>query len=48
MSDLEARSILGDSVDVYLAGSCPGGSASTVLDVSGEIPTVLREGPIRF
>lgn len=38
---------LGDALDVLLdAGPAPGGVASTVLDVSGERPVILREGAI--
>lgn len=46
MSDCEAKAIFGDSVTVYLPGRCPGGEASTVVDVSGGKVIVLREGPI--
>ncbi len=46
MSDVEARALFGDSVAVYLPGRCPGGEASTVVDVSGGTVVVLREGPI--
>jgi len=48
MNDREARSYLGDRVDVYLEGVCPGGEASTVLDARGNVPVVLREGPVRI
>lgn len=46
MSDDEARAIFGGLVSVYVPGKAPGGEASTVLDVSGAEPTVLREGPV--
>lgn len=48
LSDVEARSILGDDVTVYLEGTCPGGEASTVVDATGSRLTVLREGPIEI
>jgi L-threonylcarbamoyladenylate synthase len=39
--------MLGTSVSVYLdAGQSPGGTASTILDVTGATPRILREGPI--
>lgn len=46
MSDDEARAIFGDFVTVYVPGVAPGGEASTVVDVTGTEPTVLREGPV--
>lgn len=46
MSDLEARQEFGDALAFYLPGRCPGGEASTVVDVTGESPRVLREGPV--
>jgi len=43
----EARQQLGDLVDFVLdAGPCPGGVESTVLDLSGERPLLLREGAL--
>lgn len=43
----EAERMLGDAVEVYLdGGTSPGGVASTILDVTGAVPRVLREGPI--
>ena len=39
--------VFGDDVAVYLcAGRSPGGRASTVVDLSGAEPAVLRHGPI--
>lgn len=39
---------LEDRIDLILdAGPVPGGTASTVLDFSGEAPRFLRDGPIR-
>jgi L-threonylcarbamoyladenylate synthase len=38
---------MGDRVDLIIdGGRCRGGIASTVLDLSGESPTILREGAI--
>jgi L-threonylcarbamoyladenylate synthase len=38
---------LGNEIDYVLdAGRCPGGTESTILDVTGEIPVLLREGAI--
>ncbi|MGB7962286.1 MAG: L-threonylcarbamoyladenylate synthase, partial [Propionicimonas sp.] len=43
----EARAQLGDSVSVYLdAGGSSGPVPSTVVDLSGETPRILREGRI--
>ncbi len=42
-----AEGMLGDSVEVLLdAGPSPAGEASTILDVRGEIPDVLRLGAL--
>ncbi len=38
--------IFGDGVAVYLEGVAPGGQASTVVDVTGVTPVVIREGPV--
>jgi tRNA threonylcarbamoyl adenosine modification protein (Sua5/YciO/YrdC/YwlC family) len=46
ISDVEARAVFGDRVAVYLEGTAPGGEASTVVDVSGAHPVVLRRGPV--
>lgn len=43
----DAQAQLADRVEVYLdAGSSPQGAASTIVDVSGPQPRVLREGPV--
>lgn len=43
----EARRQLGDHVDVYLdAGVCAQQTASTILDLTGAMPHILRQGPI--
>lgn len=44
--DRSARAVFGDGVAVYLAGRCPGGQASTVVDATGSAPLVLRPGPV--
>ena len=37
----------GDKVDLVIdGGKCPGGRESTIVDVTGETPVVLREGAI--
>ncbi|OBG27010.1 L-threonylcarbamoyladenylate synthase [Mycobacterium sp. 852002-51057_SCH5723018] len=43
----EARSQLGDLVDVYLdAGPAQQQAASTILDLTGATPRILRAGPV--
>ncbi len=43
----EAMAALGESVEVYLdAGPSAGAAASTIVDVSGDAPVLLRAGPI--
>jgi len=43
----DARAQLGRLVDVYLdAGPSAGQSASTIVDLTGEVPKILRQGPI--
>jgi len=43
----EVYSQFGDKVDLVIdGGRCPGGRESTVVDVTGEMPVVLREGAI--
>jgi tRNA threonylcarbamoyl adenosine modification protein (Sua5/YciO/YrdC/YwlC family) len=48
MSDEEARAVFGDQVTVYVEGRSPGGQASTVVDVTGPEPQVLRPGPVQL
>ncbi len=43
-----AQAALGSSVEVYLPGSAGGGLASTVVDLSGEEPRILRAGPVEW
>ena len=43
----DARDQLGDTVEVYLdAGPTPGAVASTIVDVTGDQPRLVREGVI--
>jgi len=43
----EVYSQFGDKIDLVIdGGTCLGGKESTVVDVTGEIPVVLREGVI--
>ena len=43
----EVYSQLDDKIDLIIdGGRCPGGKESTVIDVTGETPVVLREGAI--
>lgn len=43
----EVRSQLGGKIDLVIdGGRCPGGKESTIVDVTGETPVILREGAI--
>lgn len=42
----EVRSQFGDEIGLVISGRCSGGRESTIIDVTGEIPRVLREGAI--
>jgi L-threonylcarbamoyladenylate synthase len=43
----EVKTQLGDHLDLIIdGGRSPGGKESTIVDVSGETPTVLRLGAI--
>ncbi|MDN5758288.1 MAG: threonylcarbamoyl-AMP synthase [Tomitella sp.] len=43
----DARAQLGSSIDVYLdGGTCEQGVPSTIVDVSGGTPRILREGAV--
>jgi len=48
VSDREAGLAFGDAVEVFLPGMCPGGTSSTVVDVTVAPPKVLRRGPIEI
>jgi tRNA threonylcarbamoyl adenosine modification protein (Sua5/YciO/YrdC/YwlC family) len=43
-----ARLALGDAVAVYIPGAASGDVASTVVDLSGASPRVLRPGPVAW
>jgi len=43
----EVYSQFGDKIDLVIdGGRCPGGEESTIIDVTGETPVVLRQGAI--
>jgi L-threonylcarbamoyladenylate synthase len=43
----DAESQLGDAVSVYLdGGPCPGEIPSTIVDVTGQVPKLLRSGAV--
>lgn len=43
----EALTQLGNKVDLIIdGGKCPGGTESTIVDLTGETPVILREGAI--
>ena len=46
LDETAARAALGDLVDMYVAGHCPGAVASTTVDVTGPEPVLLRQGPL--
>jgi L-threonylcarbamoyladenylate synthase len=46
LDEVEARAVLGDLVDLYVAGRCPGAISSTTVDVTGPEPVLLRQGPL--
>lgn len=43
----EVRAQLGDEVDYIIdGGRCPGGQESTVVDVTGDVPKIIRQGAV--
>ena len=46
LSDVEARRVFDDAVDLYVEGECPGAVESTVVDVTSSRVIVLRQGPV--
>ncbi len=42
----EARAQLGDKVDLIIEGDCPGGKESTIVDLTGETPVIVRQGAL--
>lgn len=47
LDDIEARALFGDEVAVYVPGEAPGGTSSTILDLTEPAEWVLREGPVQ-
>ncbi len=47
LSDEEARDLFGSDIAGYIPGSAPGGSSSTILDLTEPAEWVLRDGPVR-
>lgn len=47
LDDTEARALFGDEVAVYVPGEAPGGTSSTILDLTEPAEWVLREGPVQ-
>jgi L-threonylcarbamoyladenylate synthase len=45
-SGAEALAAMGERVDVVIDGDCPLGMASSILDLTGAAPRVIREGAI--
>ena len=48
LNDVDAASIFGLDVAVYLPGESPGGAASTTVDVRFDEPILLRPGPLHL
>lgn len=46
LDDEEARALFGDAVAGYLAGVAPGGTGSTIIDLTEPAPLILRKGPV--
>jgi L-threonylcarbamoyladenylate synthase len=43
----EVRSQFGDKIDLIIDGGvCPGGKESTIIDMTGDMPRILRQGAI--
>lgn len=42
----QAEEVFGTDVSVYLEGTCPGGTGSTVVDATGPDLVILRQGPL--
>ncbi|GAA1544782.1 MULTISPECIES: L-threonylcarbamoyladenylate synthase [Brevibacterium] len=43
----EAMEMLGDDVDIYVDGGArTSGSSSTIIDLTGDVPRIVREGPV--
>lgn len=48
LDDDAAKAVFGDEISIYVPGRSPGGTASTVVDVTGGAAVVLRRGPVRL
>ena len=48
LDHVAALAALGDLVDLYVEGRCPGAVASTTVDVTGPEPVLLRKGPLHL
>lgn len=46
LDDEEARALFGDLVAVYIEGEAPGGTGSTIIDLTQPAEWVLRQGPV--
>jgi L-threonylcarbamoyladenylate synthase len=42
----DVRSQVGDKIDLIIEGQCPVGTESTIIDVTGKIPMIVRQGAI--
>ncbi|MDN5586935.1 MAG: threonylcarbamoyl-AMP synthase [Brevibacterium sp.] len=43
----EAMEMLGDDVDIYVDGGArTSGASSTIIDLTGDVPRIVREGPV--
>jgi tRNA threonylcarbamoyl adenosine modification protein (Sua5/YciO/YrdC/YwlC family) len=42
----DVEGYFGDAVECIVPGRCPGGVASTVVDVTGSVPDIIREGAV--
>ncbi len=47
LDDEEARALFGADVVGYLPGVCPGGTGSTIVDLTEPAEWILRRGPVR-
>lgn len=45
-SSFQVKEIFGDELDYIVDGKAPGGSPSTILDLTGETYRIIRQGPI--
>jgi L-threonylcarbamoyladenylate synthase len=45
-SEAEVADYFGETVDFIVPGRCPGGVVSTVVDATGSVPVIIREGAV--